>query len=162
MFFKIQRYQSAIEMMSKLKLDLETELKNLNQSTNYSTSKLDSSSINRLKAKQQQELNLKSQIKHLNEQMKGVVFLLMQCQIGLENCNDMAAAKNETTKSVDQPISVLIDDSNSPSNIQNSMIESTESQLLYESERLVENSDESSSKSEKSSSSIPDISISTH
>jgi hypothetical protein len=34
------------------------------------------------------EEQLKSQIKHIDEQIRGVAFLLMQAQIGLENCSD--------------------------------------------------------------------------
>jgi hypothetical protein len=85
-------------MMSKLKMELEQELKSITSRTSAnSRGHLDSSSINRLKQKQQQEINLKSQIKHLNEQMKGVFFLLMQCQIGLDNCNSMMAASESST-----------------------------------------------------------------
>jgi hypothetical protein len=82
-------------MISKLKFDLENELKSLasNNDTNTNGSvALDCvSTINRLKQKQQHDLNLKSKIKHLDEQLKGVLFLMMQCQIGLENLNDASS-----------------------------------------------------------------------
>ena len=80
-------------MMLKLKMELESEFRALAKTgPQLKTIQLDSSSVNRLKLKQQQEINLKSQIKHMNEQIKGVQFLLMQCQMGLANCNEMTEA----------------------------------------------------------------------
>ena len=42
--------------------------------------------------KNHQIAQTKAQIKNLEEQMKSVVFLLMQCQIGLETCGEAGLA----------------------------------------------------------------------
>lgn len=66
-------------MMTKIRFDLEKELEIVTKS------KLNSKKTNQIA---QQEDQLKSQIKHVDDQLRCVLFLLMQCQIGLENCND--------------------------------------------------------------------------
>jgi hypothetical protein len=89
----IQKYQSTIEMMTKLKSDLDKELAGVLKAKQTSkTSRADDRKSQVLAS--QQEEQLKSQIKHLEDQIKCVVFLLMQCQIGLENCNDALMSRN--------------------------------------------------------------------
>jgi hypothetical protein len=61
-------------MMSKLKADLDHELVSVKAQNNKSSA--------------HQVDQIKMQIKHHEEQMKCVMFLLMQCQIGLENCTE--------------------------------------------------------------------------
>ena len=73
-------------MMTKLKCDLENEIDTV----------LSSSPTNESNKKQQEHniRQIRSQINHLDEQMKCVVFLLMQYQIGLETCGDMKQSPN--------------------------------------------------------------------
>ena len=75
-------------MMTKIKSELDKELKLCLSSSNDN-----SNNITSTERRQNNEAHLKSQIKHLEEQMKGVVFLLMQCQIGLETCVDQPQIK---------------------------------------------------------------------
>ena len=92
-FLKIQKYQSTIDMMTKLKQDLEKELEaELKSKESKSKSKnlknvLASATVGGY-IPSNQEYQIRSQIKHLDDQIKCVAFLLMQCQIGLENCSD--------------------------------------------------------------------------
>ena len=69
-------------MMTKLKMELEKELGAAGGAAQSS---------NRNSGPIYQE-KIRSQIKHLEDQMKCVVFLLMQCQIGLESCNEPSTA----------------------------------------------------------------------
>jgi len=64
-------------MMTRLKIDLEKELE---------VCMAESTAKDMQSHKQAQ---VRSQIKHLEDQMKCVVFVLMQCQIGLESCSEM-------------------------------------------------------------------------
>lgn len=70
-------------MMTKLKSDLESEL---NKSPRPSGR--DHNGRKKDERLTHQEEQIKLQVKHLDDQIKCVVFLLMQCQIGLENIND--------------------------------------------------------------------------
>lgn len=95
-------------MMTKIKCELDKELEICASSSN------DNSNSNNINEKREQnEAHLISQIKHLEEQMKGVVFLLMQCQIGLETCGDQHQIKiflsndNEKTSLNEQDIDNL-------------------------------------------------------
>lgn len=74
---QIAKYQNTIDMMSKLKMDLEAELELIQ------THKL----VQDKKQVIQQENSVHTQITHLNEQIKCVMFLLMQCKMGLESLN---------------------------------------------------------------------------
>ena len=93
----ITKYQSTIDMMQRLKSDYEKELDGILKSKKNRVAKsfLNTSVFN------QKEERIRSEIKHTEEQMKCVVFLLMQCQIGLSNCIDLQSA-NET-KSTGSP-----------------------------------------------------------
>ncbi len=76
-------------MMSKLKTDLEKELDLAGEEDKGLLRIAKGASSNGASKKfLNKEEQIKMQIKHLDEQMKGVVFLLMQCQIGLEMIND--------------------------------------------------------------------------
>ncbi len=75
-------------MMTKLKTEMDKELEILVSSVQPSEDK--SSCFKN----HSQVSQLKSQIKNLEEQMKSVVFLLMQCQIGLETCGDLHQGQN--------------------------------------------------------------------
>ncbi len=73
-------------MMTRLKSDLEKELETC-AGDNH------------------KEAQIKSEIKHLEDQMKCVVFVMMQCQLGLETCidtrtGDEASDGNEEGKNV--------------------------------------------------------------
>ena len=71
-------------MMTRLKMDLE---KDLNDSSFSLIASEEASNISTNNSETRQHINgLKIQIKHIDEQMRCVQFLLMQCQIGLENC----------------------------------------------------------------------------
>lgn len=74
---QIAKYQNTIDMMSKLKMDLEAELELIHTHKQ----------IQDKKQVFQQENSVRTQITHLNEQIKCVMFLLMQCKMGLENLN---------------------------------------------------------------------------
>lgn len=71
-------------MREELNKDLEL-VQSTKDSTSSSSSSNSSSSVSSLK---QQEAYLKTQIKHMSEQIKCVGFLLMQAQLGLEAIND--------------------------------------------------------------------------
>jgi hypothetical protein len=85
-------------MMLKIKKDLEKELHSFFDSkslvsTDSGRSLLTTINSTENSKKQDRkflnkEEQLKMQIKHLDQQIKGVEFLLMQCQIGLEIFND--------------------------------------------------------------------------
>ena len=98
-------------MMTRLKSDLEKELdanlknKPLKVTKSFlSGSSSTESSRKALNISNQQESQLRSQIKHLDDQMRCVVFLLMQCQIGLENCNETFNQPNcRSSKSEETP-----------------------------------------------------------
>lgn len=96
----IQKYQSTIDMMTKLKFDLEKELESLTK-VKLNSKKPAASTVH-------QEDQLKSQIKHLDDQIRCVLFLLMQCQIGLDNCLEstpnQAPIKITTTQVTRTPI----------------------------------------------------------
>ena len=80
-------------MMTKIKQDLdkelEVELKSKASKAKFKSIK-NALTTNSTKASlpTHHEYQIKSQIKHLDDQIKCVAFLLMQCQIGLDNCND--------------------------------------------------------------------------
>ncbi|CAF0799003.1 unnamed protein product [Brachionus calyciflorus] len=76
---QIVKYQNTVDMMTKLKIDLENELDICIKQ------KLDKKQAKKNQILEQQEHSYKSQIKHLNEQIKCVLFLLMQCKLGLDN-----------------------------------------------------------------------------
>jgi hypothetical protein len=97
----IHKYQSTIDMMSKIKQELDREL--ALATNNNIDNKIKSG------AKTQQENQIRSQIKHLDDQIKCVAFLLMQCQIGLENCSDNYVSESLPLPTI--PI-ILIDQSN--------------------------------------------------
>ena len=85
-------------MMLKIKKDLEKELYSfsdnkslISNDSSKSISITNASAENSKKIERKflnKEEQLKMQIKHLDQQIKGVEFLLMQCQIGLEIFND--------------------------------------------------------------------------
>jgi hypothetical protein len=84
--------------MLKIKKDLEKELysfsdnKSLISNDSSKSIPITNASAENSKKIERKFLNkeeqLKMQIKHLDQQIKGVEFLLMQCQIGLEIFND--------------------------------------------------------------------------
>jgi len=82
-------------MMQRLKTEYEKELEGILKSKKNRVAKsfLNTSVFN------QKEERIRSEIKHTEEQMKCVMFLLMQCQIGMSNCIDSI---NET-KSTESP-----------------------------------------------------------
>lgn len=85
-------------MMTKMREELNKELeviKTLKENDNTKTSGSDSSN--------HQELQMKSQIKHISDQIKCVGFLLMQAQVGLETLND-EMFRAENTKIQQPPI----------------------------------------------------------
>lgn len=61
-----------MEMMKRLKQDLTNDLKRHEDT------------IENKKLREQ----IKIQMMHLDEQMESVMFLVMQCQIGLDNCQE--------------------------------------------------------------------------
>jgi hypothetical protein len=81
-------------MMTKLKTDLDRELDSMTSAINFSiennSSNNNTNNTNNIKMK-----HLTSKIKHLEDQMKCIVFLMMQYQIGLENCSE-PQQKNST------------------------------------------------------------------
>ena len=87
---QINKYQTTIDMMKRMKSEYEKELEMLLKSKKNRMAKtfLNTSVFN------QKEERLRSEIKHTDEQMKCVMFLLMQCQIGLSNCTDLQASAN--------------------------------------------------------------------
>ncbi len=127
--------------MLKIKKDLEKELYSFSDtkfSVNDGGKNLFTSLNNAENSKKQErkflnkEDQLRMQIKHLEEQIKGVEFLLMQCQIGLEIFNDTnrnnasilanntltnRTNKNEadSAESIKTPINYNNDNSNHPS-----------------------------------------------
>ena len=74
-------------MMQRLKSDYEKELDLILKSKKNRVAK---SFLNTTVFNQKEE-RLRSEIKHTDEQMKCVMFLLLQCQIGLSNCTDLQA-----------------------------------------------------------------------
>ncbi len=88
----INKYQSAIEMMKKLKSDHEKELDQILKSKKNRVQK---TFLNSAGLFNQKEERLRSEIKHTDEQMKCVMFLLMQCQIGLDNCIDLQSLNQQ-------------------------------------------------------------------
>jgi hypothetical protein len=68
-------------MMKRLKDGLECDLKIKENGR---------SAANDVRLKQQ----IKSQISHLEDQMQSVMFLLMQCQVGLEHCQELLTNEN--------------------------------------------------------------------
>lgn len=95
---QILKYQSNIDMMSRLKCDLDKELEAL---VSVST---DVDKGYKPNLQNNKESQLRSQINHLEEQMKGVVFLLMQCQIGLETLGEPQIAAISRENSSDNGI----------------------------------------------------------
>ena len=92
-------------MMTKIKEELEKELEiELKSKLGKTKSKqfkhvLSSASLSGASFPSQNEHQIKSQIKHLDDQIKCVAFLLMQCQIGLENCNDILVTREDSLTS---------------------------------------------------------------
>ena len=80
-------------MMTKLKMELERELEAAGRKDEAGGG--GGSSRNSMVYQER----LRSQVKHLEDQMKCVVFLLMQCQIGLESCNEPATTIVYTPRS---------------------------------------------------------------
>lgn len=91
--------------MTKLKSEMDKELKIL-MSSGRSGSEEKSSGL-----KNHQIAQTRAQIKNLEEQMKSVVFLLMQCQIGLETCGEVVLTHEEPEHAgiVDEPTTFSID-----------------------------------------------------
>ena len=80
-------------MMTKIKQDLDKELEaelksKASKSKSRNLKNVLTSASTGVSLPSHHEYQIRSQIKHLDDQIKCVAFLLMQCQIGLENCND--------------------------------------------------------------------------
>lgn len=89
-------------MMTKLKSDMDKELTILMNSDQPASEDKSSSGL-----KNHQIAQTKAQIKNLEEQMKSVVFLLMQCQIGLETCGEVLLTHEQDEP--DEPTTFSID-----------------------------------------------------
>ena len=93
-------------MMTKLKSEMDKELKIL-MSSDQPASEERSPGL-----KNHQIVQTKAQIKNLEEQMKSVVFLLMQCQIGLETCGEVILTPQHNGMiATDKPATFSIDHS---------------------------------------------------
>ena len=96
-------------MMTKIKEELEKELdvelkaKSVKSRMRPLKHVLSTASLHGGSMPNQQEYQIRSQIKHLDDQIKCVAFLLMQCQIGLENCNDILVSGVTATIVQQQP-----------------------------------------------------------
>lgn len=88
-------------MMTKMKDDLSKEIETMNR--------LKNSNQNQSPAYIQQEEQLKSQVKHISDQIKCVGFLLMQSQIGLESITDdkISIKSNESSAPPSSSISTV-------------------------------------------------------
>lgn len=105
---QIAKYQNTVDMMSKLKTDLEAEMELL-QAQRLMEDK---------KQVTQQENAIRSQINHLNEQIKCVMFLLMQCKMGLES---LGHRDQQLPEPIAQPTASLTSSETSTSSLDNNV-----------------------------------------
>lgn len=95
---KINKYRSSIDDMTRMREELSKELEAI-QSAKESTSSTSSSSGSETSSRQAEAI-LRSQIKHVSEQIKCVGFLLMQAQLGLEAINDEMIFQKKSSSSL--------------------------------------------------------------